>query len=492
MDLSETIEFFRGVLIGNAYFLLTSYIYLKISVLPVNNWYKNRLLLAVTCTCFSVVFVVVAWSNILIANLFSLIIPSIFYVVFEKDKRLTRITICFLSSCFVRIASFIPSVLVGSVLYLIKAPEPFNLAVVLVYLLTALLVYLFLKIKRFKRGFQFIQNKDNLGIGVLISGIVFVISGFIFSNESVNDLFTIIVVIGLAISGFGLYLWIRRSITAHYRERLQLKTEEHYQQLLAESEEKNRQLSKSNEFLAKVVHRDNHIISSLNQSVDAYFQNGDKNFRDDLLREIQTLAKERGELIEAEQRNLKILPSTGSLLIDGAIRDLYIKAAATSIDFDLNVSAPLTEIIGKYISQTDLQTLLCDHIKDAVIAVNANGSICGKILITLSMNNGNYEISIFDNGVEFKTDTLAKLGEERVTTHADSGGSGIGFMTTFETLRKSYASMIITEFENKTPFSKSVTFRFDSATSFIVISYRAEELQRAINRSDVMILPKVI
>ena len=125
-----------------------------------------------------------------------------------------------------------------------------------------------------------------------------------------------------------------------------------------------------------------------------------------------------------------------------------------------------------------------------MIAVNAEDNIHGKILVTLSVNGGNYEISIFDNGVAFETDTLAKLGTERITTHADSGGSGIGFMTTFETLRKSYASLIITEFENKTPFSKSVTFRFDGATSFIILSYRAEELRRAVNRSDVMILAK--
>ena len=40
-----------------------------------------------------------------------------------------------------------------------------------------------------------------------------------------------------------------------------------------------------------------------------------------------------------------------------------------------------------------------------------------------------------DNGVDFEVDTLAKLGLERVTTHKDTGGSGIGFMTTFETLK---------------------------------------------------------
>jgi len=72
-------------------------------------------------------------------------------------------------------------------------------------------------------------------------------------------------------------------------------------------------------------------------------------------------------------------------------------------------------------------------------------------------------------------------------THADTVGSGIGFMTTFETLRKAYASLIITELENKTPFSKSVTFGFDGENAFIIHSYRNEELKKVIGRNDIMI-----
>ena len=196
-----------------------------------------------------------------------------------------------------------------------------------------------------------------------------------------------------------------------------------------------------------------------------------------------------GELLAKEQLVSKILPSTGNLLIDGAVKDLYIKASAHGIDFNLTVSSTVDEIIGKYISQTDLQTLLCDHIKDAIIAVESRGEAGGKKLVNLSMQNENYCIDIYDNGVEFDVDTLSKIGFERVTTHADSGGNGIGFMMTFETLKKAYASLIITELENKTPFSKSVSFRFDGESAFIIRSYRREELRAIIGRSDITFEP---
>ena len=61
-------------------------------------------------------------------------------------------------------------------------------------------------------------------------------------------------------------------------------------------------------------------------------------------------------------------------------------------------------------------------------------------------------------------------------------------MTTFETLRKAHASLIITEFENKIPFSKSVSFMFNGENSFIIKSYRAEQLKAAINRDNIITL----
>lgn len=347
---------------------------------------------------------------------------------------------------------------------------------------------LFIKVKRFKNGLQFFQRINHIGLGLALSGLVFVLTCLDFTKDYMNDFIYTIILIGFAISGFGLYLWIRRSITAHYRERLQLKSEEHYQALLSEKEQEIEKLNQSNEYLAKVVHRDNHLMSSLNSSIDAYFASGDSQFRDEMLRDIQTLAKERGELIAKEQREAKILPSTGNPLLDGAINDLYTKAAAYGIDFSLTVAAPVGEVIGKFISQTDLQTLICDHIKDALIAVNATGEDKGKILVEFAMKNGSYSVTVFDSGIAFEPETLAKLGKERVTTHADNGGSGIGFMTTFETLRKAHAGLKITEFETKTPFTKSVSFRFNGENTFTIQSYRSDMLREVLQREDIVIL----
>lgn len=486
----DTISYFVvHMYISGILFLTTTYIYFKTSVIQINKKYKSWVTISIGCAIISVAYALFYMVNVSLAQIISYIYPSVFYILFERKQVKTKWLICFFASCFTRVLQQLVFWLFSFIVAIIN-PKRVLFSLIPIYAIVFLCAFSLLKTKRLKKGFQFFQNESKLGIGLFIAGIMFFLQGIIYSYDYYEESATMIFVVfsALYISGFGLYLWIRRSITAHYRERLQLKSEEHFKELLKEKELENAKLTQSNELLAKVVHRDNHLMASLDTSINNFFESGDKEFKDDLLREIQTLAKERGELVKKEQRDSKLLPSTGNSLIDGAIGDLYIKAIAHGIDFDLTVSETVDEIVGKYISQTELQTLLCDHIKDAVIAVDATGKDNGKILVDLSVKNDDYTIAVFDNGVDFEAETLAKLGEERVTTHAENGGSGIGFMATFETLRKAHASLSITEFENKTPFSKSVSFIYNGENSFIIKSYRAEQLKAAINREDVVIM----
>lgn len=452
---------------------------------------KSQLVYAVISgIAFSAFFSYVRTVNYPLAYIlrFSLVPLLLSFLIKNRKYLFKTLVIGLVSLSFVSVVEVVASLIHASFFWIIKIIPNGVLAYLPVEFITFLLCVLFMNIKRFKRGFQFFQEEKNLGMGLTISVIVLTLKCMNLRDHIETDYFYIIIIIGSALAGFGLYLWISRSITTHYRSRQQLRSEEHYQEVLEERDKEIKKLNQSNAYLAKIVHRDNHLMSNVNTSIDMYFNSNDETYKETLLRELQTLAKERNETINKEQLESKLLPSTGNLLIDGAINDLYIKAAAHGIDFNMTISSTVDEIIGKYISQTDLQTLLCDHIKDAIIAVDSYGESGGKILVNLSKQNDNYCIDIYDSGVAFEPDTLSKLGMERVTTHEDSGGSGIGFMTTFETIRKAYASLIITEFGHRSPFSKSVSFRFDGESAFIINSYRKDELQQLIKRNDVIYL----
>ena len=435
---------------------------------------------------FSIIYsVLYTMEYCAIAQIFSYT-TAIVSLSFLLTKR-GNILISLISTCYAHILK-IGSIFISSIIMFFIFGSVFNLLpYILACIISIILNVLLLKIKRLKNGILFFEKTENLGLGLIISGVIVLLS-VIEYNGATNIFVIIIAAFSVLLCGFGIFLWIKKGITKHYREKQQLKSDTHYKEMLEKKEAEIEQLNRSNNFLSKVVHRDNHLMSSLSVAINTYKRTKSDDDKEKLLDEMQTLINERGELIQTELKESKLFSSTGNSLIDSAINDLYIKAAAHGIDFDISVSATVDEVIGKYISQTDLQTLICDHIKDAIIAVDAKNENNGKILVEFSKNNDNYTITIFDSGVDFEIDTLAKLGKERVTTHADNGGSGIGFMTTFETLRKSYATLIITEFENKTPFSKSVSIRFDGNTTFIIQSYRKEELQSALNRDDIILL----
>ncbi len=467
-------------------YYVSAYLFCKVQNICLNK--KQFIYVIISGLILSIGFIVFRNYSQQMAQLLLFAFIPFLLVFIGRTSWYSSIAIGLISFSVFRVSRIIATIITATVFWFFGHAQEDILVYFTELVCASVLCYFLMRIKRFKKGFQFFLNDKHFGLGLALTGVILTLTCVNLEALNEMDIIYVIVIIGVLISGFGLYLWIRHSITARYREHLQSQSEEQYQKELSKRDREIEKQRQSNEYLAKVVHRDNHLMNSLNTAIDAYYNTNDNAEKSDLFREIQTMIKERGELIDREQRETKLLPSTGSLLIDSTINDLYIKAAAHGIDFDMAASVPVSEIIGKYISQTALQTLLSDHIKDAVIAVEAKGEESGKILLDLSMQNDNYCITIYDNGVAFEIDTLSKLGRERVTTYADSGGSGIGFMTTFETLNKAYASLIITEFDSTMPFTKSVAFRFDGESSFIIQSHRSEELKEKLTRDDVVIL----
>ena len=115
------------------------------------------------------------------------------------------------------------------------------------------------------------------------------------------------------------------------------------------------------------------------------------------------------------------------------------------------------------ITEDELDTLLADHIKDAIIAINYSENSNRSILVRLGKINDIYSLYIYDSGIQFEKDVLDKLGKEPITTHKDSGGTGMGFMNTFDTLNKTNASLTIKQIgpPSKDNYTKVIMITFD-------------------------------
>lgn len=421
-------------------------------------------------------------------KLFFMILTVVSMLLLEKKKVAYNLPISLFIVGIAYAIEYMSVFLAGLVLFFLIGYRSADVVSTLVSCaIQLLLTFLVTKTKWLKKGLLYFERKENYGLGLLLSAYIIVFSLVIteYSDHSGSNI-EFILLLGVPLILTGLILWIRSIVQRYRKNKLKDRADAYTQQEMVEKDEKINRLEAEVATLAKQLHRDNHLLSSVDRSVQKLGESQSREQREQIIREIHTLYQERNDLMTEEQEANHNLPSTGIALIDSSLNEMYIKAAAHHILLDIIVKEQLHYIVNHVISQTDLQTLLCDHLKDAIIAIDTAKIDNGKILMTIEKNEGIFEISIHDNGVDFDSDTLSKLGKERVTTHSDEGGSGIGFMTTFETLAKTKSSLTITEHKNKAPFSKSITFTFNRLNRFIISSYRKEELKSAIARDDII------
>lgn len=451
---------------------------------------KRKIIYLSVCTfIISCIIIFTEYSYNMHSRLLTFILPSIVLIILNRNlPALVSLPTSIISTGVTYCFKIISYIICGIANLLTKTDPEHIFWGIFIAIIQVLLSVLFMKIKRFKNGFAFLKDKNHSDIGLVLSGGVLFLVIIINNKEYVSTSIIPTVFLTLIIILAGIFMWIKRGINQKYLNNLRKKELAKYEAELAKKQAYIDSLLKSNTALAKIVHRDNHLISALNYTVK---QQLNKNFKDkqtsQLFAELLTMFEERSDLVLEEQLSNKLLPTTDIAIIDGAIGNMLISCISHKIDLDVTVHCKPTYIVEKIISQTNLETLLCDHIKDAIIAICSSKTKGGKILLNFDMENGIYEITIKDNGCNFTADTLSKLGLQKVTTHKNTGGTGMGFLTTFKTLKNCNASLIIKEYKIPKPFSKAIIFRFDGENKFIINTYRANELNQYINRTDIII-----
>ena len=162
------------------------------------------------------------------------------------------------------------------------------------------------------------------------------------------------------------------------------------------------------------------------------------------------------------------------------LRYMQSECNKNKIEFILKLNGRIQPMINNLIDKYDLETLLADHIRNAIIAVEHSENINRSIMVKLGKTDGEYGLSIYDSGIEFKIETLKNLGKTPSTTHAEEGGTGMGFMNTFETLKKYKASLKIEEIgkPSKDNYTKVISIKFDNQNDYNIKSYRQEEIRK--------------
>lgn len=397
----------------------------------------------------------------------------------SKDKK-PYFIIAYELSVIIAYVIYVISLVITGILLAIIIPEAdyADFICVLAILIIYFLIYTcIMHSKRVKNGFNFIKNITSNMVYwlLLVFGIVVILFEFIpkeIPYKSQESIF-----IGTIFIAISLFMIIKNQITKHYRNNMRDRTIIVQKEEIDAAEEMINELKSQNLKLATTIHKYNHRLSSLENSIRKVMDNSNVEFSNELSIVLEQTKKIEKQFASETKVDVKLQP-TNVVSVDNMLEYMKSEAIKYGIDFTLKVNDSIRPLIDKYITEDQFETLLGDHIKDAIIAINSKGEGYKSILVLIGVVDGAYELSIYDTGIEFEIPTLLKIGEEPITTHENEGGSGLGFMTTFETLKSSKASLVIEEYDTSvTNYTKSITIRFDGKCEYRIYSYRSDSIK---------------
>ncbi len=338
----------------------------------------------------------------------------------------------------------------------------------MIFTLRILILVLMTRIKRIKYGFQFVKNnKENTYLDIIILNLCSIILFFLIIFP-ISDIENIKVIgLGLMILSIVMFSTIQKMIQLNYKQKLLVKE---LNQTKDELENKKREvlnLEQENLSFSKKSHSIAHKQRTIEFKLDKLLRKAEIAEELDIKHKVDNISKEVYERFEKIN-----LDKTYIEEIDDVIEYMQAECEKERIKFNVKVNGDINKmLVDGLINKEDIEIILADHIKDAVIAINHSENIDRNILVKIGEFENCFVIQIYDSGVNFPKEVLENLGKKPITSYSNEGGEGIGYMNTFDTLRKYKASLIINEFDAKTKdnFTKVISFIFDNKNEFKII-----------------------
>ena len=338
------------------------------------------------------------------------------------------------------------------------------IGLLIILVIYTVLINRIFKLKRLKYGISLLNGKlQDSYISYLFFNLCIIILAFAIVLQEIPVLGIRKVGLGLMLLIIVIFITIKESIKLYYKQNLLIKDLESTKKELSEKNEELAKLEKENLEFSKTSHSLAHRQKALEYKLNKLI-NGDKatpqdTTKEELKKELEDISKD----IYKKPSDIEI-EKTGIDKIDNMLEYMKSECDKNNIEFNLQIIGNIHYMVNHFISENDLEILLADHIKDAIIAIQHSTNKNRSILVKIGKIQKYYGIYIYDSGVEFTDEVLNKLGKEPITTHKDSGGTGMGFMNTFDTLKRYNASLNIIKIDKPSldNYTKSVEILFNS------------------------------
>ena len=331
----------------------------------------------------------------------------------------------------------------------------------IIFLHTFFLVCI-LRARRIKNGISFLNNKSREGIlNIIILNISSTITFcfIILSNGDKNIILSKRLIIAFIIFSIIMFLTIKKSIEAYYKQKLLIQDLNETKKELEEKKKEIEELEAENLNFSKKSHSLAHKQKSLEFKINKLLMNSENANELGLENDLKNLSKEL-----YENSKLPQLEKTGITEIDDMLSVMQEECRINGIDFSLQLKGNIYQMTNNFVTKEELSILLADHIKDAIIAIKHTDNINKSIMVRLGKIDENFGLYIYDSGIEFPKEVLENLGKKPITTYSDEDGTGMGFMNTFDTLKKHNASLIIESIgkPSKDNYTKVIKIIFDN------------------------------
>lgn len=427
-----------------------------------------------------IINIVISYITTIIRYIFNLFISDICLIfilgcmqsIINKQKIGYSILLITIALAINYIILFLTTVLTFpiNIFYNIKNDYINLMLIIIIYLI---LICLLFKIKKFKHGFLFLKrNIENeyIEIWVLNISSIILFSSIIFNSS--NFQITRKLFIGFIIFSIIMFITIQKSLQLYYKQRLLVQDLEETKKELEDKKKEIKQLEQENLNFSKTSHSIAHKQKALEYKLNELALKNEIAEEIDVKNRLNNITKQISKEPEIE------IPKTNITEIDDMLNYMKSECIKNKIKFEVQLNGNIYQMINNHITKEELEILIADHVKNAIIAVKCSNNSNRSILVRIGKIDGQYSIYIYDSGIEFEINTLHKLGKIPSTTHKESGGTGMGFMNTFDTLKKHKASITINEYGKpvKDNYTKVIMIVFNKKDEFNIISYRQKEI----------------
>ena len=464
------------------FFIILFNIYICAKILRLNTNFKiNICIIALFLSIFNY------YISIRIPTAPYAIIPLVIWILLSLITSKPQLSFIISSLGFVISYSLhaFSSLVVGLIAFKITPSFPYEVLALLSSLLQAFIIFNVFQLKRFNANPTIFLNTPLLN-SATITCILFI---YALIYARLNNSYSLIILAFILALAFLIYWW-QAQITKSYRRSLELRELE---SLRTELQEKNTAMMKvmeENERVHFINHRDNGLLTTLDYATSSILE---MDFSDEaaVKERCRELAAEihraRDRRVSTVHTNEVALPryQTKVSLLNLLLNRTSKRAFDEHVHFTVHINTELADFVPNAISDDDIVYLISDLLDNAFVATAKNNT--RMIQLQFYKWNKQLVVEIADNGTPFEVDSILQMGIERRTTHADTGGTGVGLMTIWSIKEKYGATYHLDELEAATPFTKRISLTFDKKNRYSVRTYRKDEILSRSKRIDLQV-----